>query len=142
MIKEPLQKPANTKLIHSYRLQRSFAACHQLASHPKLFPEHHSEHKCTQWLLTRPAYQHFTTLFVTFPLEMSTLKGGGPRRKALEALKMLGMWDWLPRPLCCYKDQSKDLAVSWVRTITRAGLAAPSRFKGKPMTPPPQKSHK
>lgn len=41
---------------------------------------------------------------------------------------MLGMWDWLPRLLCCYKDQSKDLAVSWV-------LAAPSRLKGKLITP-------
>lgn len=140
MIKELLQKPANTKLIHGYRLQRSFAACCQLASHPKLLPEHHSEHKCTQWLLTRPAYQHFTTLFATFPLETSTLKGGGPCRKALEALKMLGMWDWLPLLLCCYKDQSKDLAVSWVGTITRAGLAAPPGLKESPSHQPPKKA--
>lgn len=52
---------------------------------------------------------------------------------------MLGMWDWLPRPLCCYKDLSKDLAVSWLGMITRAGLAAPSRLKGKPTTPPSKK---
>ena len=150
MIKEQLQKPANTKLIHSSRLQRRFAACHQLTVHPKLLCEHHSEHKCTQRSLTRPAYQHFATLFSTLPLETNTLKSGGLCRKALEALKILGVQHRLPRLLRCYKDRSKDLAVNisgndnqgWLLALASLKLSLAARLKKRPITSPQNGGHK